>query len=136
MEEVLSRCGYRCDLCLAYRPNVEAHPENRQLLSDGWHRYFGFRIPPDRIECDGCWSEGGRLIDPECPVRPCVIARSLENCAFCADYGCDKLKERLVEYEAIAAGVDDPIPAQDRACFLAPYENQARLERIRSERPA
>jgi hypothetical protein len=28
MDEVLARCGYRCDLCLAYRPNVEAEPSN------------------------------------------------------------------------------------------------------------
>lgn len=40
MGAVVTRCGYRCDLCLAYKPNVEAHPENRQRLSDGWHRYF------------------------------------------------------------------------------------------------
>lgn len=38
MEEVLSRCGYRCDLCLAYAPNVQAHPEYRQTLSDGWFK--------------------------------------------------------------------------------------------------
>jgi hypothetical protein len=41
MEEILSRCGYRCDLCLAYRPNVEKNPSNQQVLSDGWFKYFG-----------------------------------------------------------------------------------------------
>jgi hypothetical protein len=35
MKEILSRCGYRCDLCLAYRPNVEANPSNREIVSDG-----------------------------------------------------------------------------------------------------
>jgi len=30
MEPILTRCGYRCDLCLAYRPNIDANPENRQ----------------------------------------------------------------------------------------------------------
>jgi len=44
MEAIITRCGYRCDLCLAYKPNIEAHPENRQILSDGWYKYFGFRI--------------------------------------------------------------------------------------------
>jgi hypothetical protein len=51
MEEILTRCGYRCDLCLAYRPNVEADPANQQTLSDGWHKYFGFRIPAEQIIC-------------------------------------------------------------------------------------
>jgi hypothetical protein len=84
MEPVLTRCGYRCDLCLAYRPNVEAHPENRQILSDGWHTYFGFRIPADQICCDGCMSEDPKLIDTACPVRPCVLERGLASCATCA----------------------------------------------------
>ena len=38
MREMASRCGYRCDLCMAYAPNLESHPENRQLLSDGWFK--------------------------------------------------------------------------------------------------
>ena len=35
MEPILTRCGYRCDLCLAYKPNVAGNPSNRQKLSDG-----------------------------------------------------------------------------------------------------
>jgi hypothetical protein len=31
----LKKCGYRYDLCLAYKPNLEKHPENKQILSDG-----------------------------------------------------------------------------------------------------
>lgn len=31
--EIITKCGYRCDLCLAYTPNVEAN-DRRQLLSD------------------------------------------------------------------------------------------------------
>ena len=57
MEPILTRCGYRCDLCLAYWPNITANPANRQKLSDGWFKYFGFRIPPEEIQCDGCMSE-------------------------------------------------------------------------------
>ena len=34
MEEIISLCGMRCDLCLAYNRNIEVHPENRQLISD------------------------------------------------------------------------------------------------------
>ena len=41
MSEILSRCGYRCDLCLAYQPNIQAHLK-RQLISDGW---FVLRLP-------------------------------------------------------------------------------------------
>lgn len=132
MEPILTRCGYRCDLCLAYKPNVEKHPENRQKLSDGWHKYFGFRLPPAEICCDGCMSVDPHLIDQGCPVRPCVIERDLENCAQCGDYdGCEKLAQRLVTYEGVEERVAQEIPDDDRECFIKPYENKARLDALR-----
>ena len=134
MEEILTRCGYRCDLCLAYRPNVQANPANRQILSDGWYKYFGFRIPAENIVCDGCMAENPCLIDQKCPVRPCVIGRALPNCSQCSDYGCERLVGRFVVYEDIAAKYGSPIPEQDRARFIAPYENKVRLDKLRSSR--
>ncbi len=133
MAELLSRCGYRCDLCLAYRPNVEANPSNPQVLSDGWFAYFGFRIDPEAIACDGCLAENPRLIDEDCPVRPCVIGRKLANCAACTDYACERLTERIVDFEEVSARHPGPIPPEDRARFIAPYESRARLERLRRQ---
>jgi len=134
MEAILARCGYRCDLCLAYRPNVKANPGSQQSLSDGWHKYFGFRIPAELIICDGCMAEDPQLIDRACPVRPCVIERALANCAQCPDYGCERLVERLVVYEEIAARIGTPIPEEQRARFIAPYENKRRLDDLRHGR--
>jgi len=134
MSELLSRCGYRCDLCMAYRPNVEASPASQQVLSDGWHKYFGFRIPAEKIVCDGCRTEGLQRIDLACPVRPCVIERRLDDCASCPDFGCAKLAERLVVFEDVAARIAGPIPDEDRSRFVAPYENKRRLEERRAQR--
>ncbi len=131
MTEILSRCGYRCDLCLAYRPNVEADPSNQQILSDGWYKYFGFRIPADRIICDGCLAEAPRLIDKSCPVRPCVVERGLHNCAECPEYVCARVADRLVIYEEVAARCPSPIPEEDRRRFIGPYENRKRLDDLR-----
>lgn len=134
MEELLSRCGYRCDLCLAYRPNIEKNPANRQILSDGWFKYFGFRIQPENIICDGCLSDQPKTIDQECTVRPCVNEKGLENCGSCDLYVCEKLKDRLVEFEKIRERLQQDIPEEDRTRFILPYENKLRLERIRSSR--
>lgn len=134
MDEILTRCGYRCDLCLAYRPNVEAHPSNQQVLSDGWHQYFGLCIPPEDIICDGCMSENPQLIDKACPVRPCVIERELPNCAHCSEYVCEKLDERLVTLDSVVDRLGTSIPEEDRIRFILPYENHARLERIRENK--
>ena len=132
MDPVLTRCGYRCDLCLAYKPNVENNPSNKQRLSDGWHTYFGFRIPPEAICCDGCMALDPKLIDQKCPVRPCVIERGLDNCSQCDDYVCENLTERLVVYEEVKHRVKAEIPEEDYLCFIRPYENKRRLDAIRT----
>lgn len=134
MEPILTRCGYRCDLCLAYRPNVESDPANQQKLSDGWHQYFGFRIPPAEIICDGCLSEGNVLIDKSCPVRPCAMEKELDTCAQCAEYVCRKLRERIVVFEEVKSRIGTEIPEDDRDRFIRPYENLPRLEATRAAR--
>ncbi|MDM7914263.1 MAG: DUF3795 domain-containing protein [Candidatus Eisenbacteria bacterium] len=132
MDPIISRCGYRCDLCLAYRPNSEGHPEIREKLSDGWFRYFGFRLPPESLVCDGCRSEEqGHRIDDTCPVRPCVIEKGLQDCADCEEYVCEKLRPRIVRFEEVQVRVEGRIPDEDRLAFLHPYENATRLEALR-----
>ena len=132
MESILTRCGYRCDLCLAYRPNVVANPSNRRKLSDGWFRYFGFRLSPEEICCDGCMADTPNLIDKGCPVRPCVIEKGLDNCARCEQYVCGKLAERLVVYEEVRRRAGAEIPEEDYVCFIQAYENKLRLDALRA----
>jgi len=134
MKQILSRCGFRCDLCLAYKPNIERIPENRQKLSDGWFKYFGFRIPPEKIFCNGCISENSATIDSSCAVRPCVNEKGLENCAYCGEYICDKLQQRIVTYEGIASKVGHTtITEDDYRCFIEPYENKKHLDELRKK---
>ncbi len=128
---VLSLCGFRCDLCLAYQSNIKNHPQNAQVLSDGWHTYFGFRIPPEEIECHGCSIESETTLDSACPVRPCVIARQFDNCAACENYICEKLTKRLIDFETIEKEYGKPIPKEDRRRFIFPYENAKRLSKLR-----
>ncbi len=131
MEPILTRCGYRCDLCLAYKPNAEKNPANQQKLSDGWFKYFGFRLPAEEICCDGCMSDNPKLIDQSCPVRPCVIEKRLDNCAQCEQYICEKLTERLVMLEQVKQRVGAEISEDDYVCFIQPYENKLRLDALR-----
>ncbi len=132
MQPILTRCGYRCDLCLAYKPNVEKNPANQKILSDGWFKYFGFRLQPEKIICDGCMSVNPKLIDISCPVRPCAIEKELDNCAQCEQYVCNKLDQRIVEYKEIQGRVGEVIPEDDYKRFILPYENKKRLEAIRA----
>jgi hypothetical protein len=132
-KELLTKCGYRCDLCLAYKGNVE-NQDRRAELSDGWEKCFGFRIPAEKIYCEGCLTGGNpKLIDSKCPVRPCVIKKGLNNCSECGEYPCEKINERLVVYEQVAKDKKD-ITETDRTLFIKPYENKVRLDELRSRR--
>jgi len=134
MKPILTRCGYRCDLCLAYKSNIENNPSNQQKLSDGWYKYFGFRLPPEKIKCAGCMSNNPKLIDQNCPVRPCVIENKLDNCSQCDQYVCDKLKERLVVYQEVKKRIKMEIPNDDYLCFIQPYENKNHLDMLKSSK--
>jgi Protein of unknown function (DUF3788)/Protein of unknown function (DUF3795) len=132
-EEILTRCGYRCDLCLAYSENVKKE-DRRKLLSDGWHKYFGIDIKPHEIICDGCLKgdcNGNKLLDNGCPVRHCVIDKGLENCSQCDEFQCPKIKERLVDFEELKMKHGKIHPA-DRKLFISAYENGKRLCDLRA----
>jgi len=130
MKEILSKCGYRCDICPAYTGNIKGG-EDRMKVSRGWKRLFGFEIPPDKIECAGCHNEG-RHADSNCPVRPCAIDKGVENCAFCTDFECDALKTRtgfLDDYLKNNA----EISKEDYERYVRPYASRERLLRIRNK---
>ncbi|NPV76077.1 MAG: DUF3795 domain-containing protein [Anaerolineae bacterium] len=134
MVPILTRCGYRCDLCLAYQPNVRAASSKWQIPSDGWYQYFGFRLPPAEICCDGRLTENPKLIDQDCPFRPCVIEKGIENCSQCQKYDCAKLAERLVMCEELKQRVNREISSEDYLRIIRPYENKKRLDDLRSGR--
>ncbi len=128
-KEILTRCGYRCDLCLAYKDNFETN-DQKEFLSDTWHKIYGFRIPAKEIYCEGCISsDTPKLIDSECPVRQCVIQTSLENCSQCTDYPCDIFNQRKVSKEDYIR--NKKVSRTEYSKCIKPYENKLRLDEIR-----
>jgi hypothetical protein len=134
MEEMIGCCGYRCNLCPAFRENLVGEEDQRNV-SDGWFKYYGFRIAPKEISCDGCLPENcdnPRQIDPGCAVRRCAQERGLPNCAHCDKYVCDELAKKFVDFDEVAGKHGGPIPPEDYARFLKPYEARKVLDDIRS----
>lgn len=134
MKEIISRCGFRCDICPAYKKNIKGR-EDQQKVSDGWFTYFGFRVPPEKICCDGCVSENFQTIDTECTVRPCVAEKGFETCAQCSSYICEKLQTRIVDYEKIVEKTGKPLSENEYVRFIKPYENKKRLDEMRKKKP-
>ena len=135
MNPIIARCGYRCDLCPAFRDNIHG-PEDQERASDGWFTYYGFRIPAGQIGCDGCRDERpeSKRTDIGCPVRPCAIARGCDTCASCPDYGCAHLESRTVTREWVEARHGAPLPPEDIRWFVRPFEGRRRLDRLREMR--
>ena len=131
--EILSKCGYRCDLCLAFQPNVKKN-DQRKALSDGWHKIYGFRIPPDKIYCEGCVSyESPRLIDTECSIRPCVTEKGFKTCAQCDEFVCETHKQRGVSRQDLENKLGRKIDDADYKLYVEPYESEERLRKLKEK---
>jgi len=129
--EIVTRCGMRCDLCIAYIHHPDQKdPEERKRASDTWEKYFGFRVEPDEIACGGCYDDDC-LLDQDCPVRPCVIRRGYESCAQCGEFdGCQSLKERLIEETGYGERRWSELSGADRKYLIA-FINHKRLSEMR-----
>jgi hypothetical protein len=88
-EQMLSFCGIDCSICPAYIATQANDIEKLTSLAQEW---FDGATDYTIILCDGCKSTN-RIMKwcGECPTRDCAIERGHENCAYCDDYGCEKL---------------------------------------------
>lgn len=133
MKEILTKCGYRCDLCLAYSENVKKN-DRREELSKGWKDIFDIDLPAQNIVCEGCMScYNPILIDRNCPVRKCTLKKAIENCGYCSDYPCDKLKTRIVNRQQLENKLQRKITQQEYNNFVKPYESKPRLDKIKND---
>ena len=120
MKEDIACCGYKCKICPAYKNNI-TDKDSQEKVSDGWFKYYGFRIPAEDIYCDGCLPtdcENPRRIDTKCPVRPCVLEKVIPNCAHCDRYVCDKLSTRIVNPDEVVQKNKGEIPEEDFDRFV------------------
>lgn len=129
MEEVLSYCGYRCDLCPAYHKNLKSD-DDRKRVSRDWVKYYDHREEPDNVECRGC-SAGVRDGNPNCKVRPCAIEKGVKTCAECDEFACEKIVKQMGAIEPIAEKHRDSMPAEDYERYIAPYLSRPRLQEIK-----
>jgi len=137
MSEIIARCGFRCDLCLIYRENLKKDPRNRQLFRDILEKYYGDKQTLEECHCDGCMtpdSEKPDLITKDCKVRPCAIAKGLDNCAHWTQYPCEMVARKNIERCKLEEKYGAPIPEKDYELIVMPYERRQTLEKIRQKR--
>lgn len=128
MEEMIGYCGYACHLCAARSDDVRV----RQDLVDGWRRIFGHEnYTAENVRCDGCRSDG-RVADQTCEARPCARERGVENCAYCDEFPCDKVKHLMGSREGMLIWRrpnDGPIKEEEYNLCMRQFDSMSRMVR-------
>jgi hypothetical protein len=93
MEKMIAYCGLVCSRCPTFLATQKDDDAARAKTAAFYAQKFGFTLKPEEINCDGCLSEGGKLIGycQSCEIRKCCRAKALDNCARCAEQPCEKL---------------------------------------------
>ena len=109
MFQMIAYCGLVCSNCPTFLATQNDDNVARAKTAALYSEKFGFDLKPEEINCDGCKSEGGKLIGycQSCAIRQCCSAKGLENCAFCSDQPC----ESLIKFHAFSPDA--------KACFDA-----------------
>lgn len=91
-EKLIAFCGLVCTECPAYLAKRTNDDEIRKRTVNEWSS-DDFPLEIGEINCDGCISEGELFKHcTMCQVRACGSEKGVLNCAYCADYPCDKLE--------------------------------------------
>ena len=93
MQPMIAYCGLVCSNCPTFLATQNDDDIAREKTARYYSEKFGFNLKPEEINCDGCLSEGGKLIGycQSCEIRKCARAKSIDNCAACEEQPCEKL---------------------------------------------
>jgi len=94
MDRMVAYCGIICTDCPGLiATQADDLAELERLAEHSRQEYHRPEITITWVMCDGCLSGSQRKCAycAECGIRQCGEARSIENCAFCDEYACEKL---------------------------------------------
>jgi hypothetical protein len=93
MAELVAYCGIVCTECPAFIATQTNDDAKKKEVAEQWAKQYNMPIKPEDIHCDGCVTKDGRHIGycNICEIRKCGIQKAVMNCAYCDDYGCEKL---------------------------------------------
>ena len=93
MDKMIAHCGIVCTECPAFEATQKDDNSKRKQVAEAWSKQYKTDIKPEDINCDGCRSQGKRIIGYAniCDIRKCGKEKQVENCAYCDEYACEKL---------------------------------------------
>ena len=140
MTELYAKCGATCSRCPAYKGNARSY-KDQQRCSDGWHKYLGVRLHPDRCYCDGCQTPDEQqptLVIGKygCNIRKCAVKNGVLTCAHCSGHPCLAVRSQFSfdagSRERISARLGKPVSEDEYLTFIEPYECRRHLEELRA----
>ena len=95
MKKSIAYCGLVCSSCPTFLATQNDDDAAREQTAELYSGKFGLVFNSEKINCDGCTSEGGRLLGycQSCKIRACCREKALENYAVCHEQPCEKLKK-------------------------------------------
>jgi hypothetical protein len=95
MEKIIAYCGLICTECPAYKAHKNDDEQLRIKTAEEWSKMFKAKLKPKSINCVGCLETEGILFFHcmECKIRVCCQGKTIPNCAYCNDYGCEHITE-------------------------------------------
>jgi len=95
MDKIIAYCGLVCTECPAYIATQENDDAKRKNVADMWSKQYKMQVKTEDINCDGCNVAGKRLLGycSVCEIRKCGQNHGVANCAYCVEYGCEKLNK-------------------------------------------
>jgi hypothetical protein len=93
MSEMIAYCGLVCSNCPTFLATQKNDDVARAKTAALYSEKFGLHLKPEEINCDGCKSNGERLISycQVCDIRKCCSAKGLDSCTACSDQPCESL---------------------------------------------
>jgi hypothetical protein len=109
-EKIVAYCGIGCSECPTYIATQKNDDKMREETAKKWSEMFHSGIKPGDINCDGCTSSSSKLFDycGKCDIRKCGKEKGVKNCAYCAEYPCEKLSaflKNVPEAKAVLDGI-------------------------------
>jgi hypothetical protein len=95
MKKMIGFCGLVCTECKGYLATQKNDDNERRKVAELWSKMYNHDFKPQDVNCDGCVSEGKRLIGHcnVCEIRKCGQEKKIKNCAYCDEYACEKLNQ-------------------------------------------
>ena len=109
MNKIVAYCGIVCSDCGAFIATKNNDNSKRKAVAEEWSKAYGRTMKPEDINCTGCTTPSGKKIGHTsvCEIRNCGTEKKVVNCAYCADYVCEKLGGFFQRAPQLKANLDE-----------------------------